>query len=438
MGGSDSEHEDRQRSAGMTWAEYIAAAAGYMGMGGGQSPVTNFLPLLLTAKSFSPADVGYAMSYSNVCYVFIAFGMAYVADRFNVPKTIVVVGSAGSIVAVWIIAYFAETVVQLWIGVLLFNAFFTPVNGLYDRGVLSMLGARRKAAWGSVRMVLSVWWGLGSLLASWAMAVYGWWVIAAVYSAGYVLVALSMSCMRPSGKASSAAASSLRVSDVATTIRQSKRLQAYVVCMMCTGMCLSAVWGFLLVFMQEMAAANWLMGVSALGMVSTEILVFAFSKQLLAAVSPDQLVWLAQLAMFVRMAGYGLMPDPAWTLLLNPLHGVSFACGWLASMQVFSSDFPPEQANSAVGVLNAVTWGVGPLVANAFTGNAYAAFGPRAVFCGWALAALAVCAWSWFALAPFGAASRGSLPASWPKSLCPEEQRHADVLDELPADAWSS
>ena len=442
----------------MSWKEYFIASIGYFGMGGGQSPITNFMPLLLVSHGFSPTAVGYANAFSNINQMIVTFGMAYVADRYKMPKTIVVAGSIGASFALWVMTVLSGTVTVTWIGVLIFCPFFSPVNSLYDRRVLTMLGSERKALWGSARMVLSVMWGLGSLAASYAVVSYGWWILALFFSVGYLMVAVCMLLLPIPPSAAAAAipdnaknkevvvVAPLRISDVVRTIARSQRLQAYTVSMICTGMCLGVIWGFLLIYMQELQAATWLIGSSALGMVSTEILVFAFSRKLLEHLSADQLLSLGLFSMALRMAGYGLMPAPIWTVALNPLHGVSFACAWLAAMQVFSTDFPPEQSNSALGVLNAVSWGVGPLIANTITGNAYNYFGARLIFCGWGVLALTVGIWFTRVVDPWrlrGAANvvcRSSIVVMEPSksiTMCgepspAESPRHVAVADELP------
>jgi hypothetical protein len=429
------------------------ASAGYFGMGGGMGPVRNYLPLLLISKGFTPAEVAFTLAYSNIHYIVMTFGMSYVADRFQLPKTIVFVGSVGAAMSVWTLSLFAQSKQTIWLGVLLYFPFFTPVNALYDRRVLSMLGPERKSSWGRTRMVLSIMWGVGSLGASYAIEAFGWWIMALIFSVGYSMVVTSMFLLplpaedcesdgeqgcdggntgrRPPATFSSPAP--LRLTDVLRTLTSSRRLLAHALSMACIGMCLGVMWSFLIVFMEDLRAPEWVIGISALGMVSTEIFVFAFSKQLLRRISPDQLVSLALFAKAVRMVGYGVMPDARWTLLLNPLHGISFACAWLAVVQVFSSDFPAEQSNSAFGVLNAAMWGVGPLVANAITGNVYGLFGPRVVFCSWGVVAFLTGVFYTMALDPWGwskMSAGDAPPRSPPTSIYGREEARSNAVDE--------
>ncbi|CAJ1033449.1 MFS_1 like family/LacY proton/sugar symporter/Major Facilitator Superfamily/Nucleoside H+ symporter, putative [Leishmania lindenbergi] len=71
----------------------------------------------------------------------------------------------------------------------------------------------------------------------------------------------------------------------------------------------------------------------------------------------------------------------AWmVLLIEPLHGVTFAFMWLPSMQIVSRAFPPKLSSSATGLLFTLTSGVGPMIGNLIAGTLYTSVGPRKMF----------------------------------------------------------
>ncbi len=93
--------------------------------------------------------------------------------------------------------------------------------------------------------------------------------------------------------------------------------------------------------------------------VVAEILLFAYGRRLLEAMSPTKLLAMAALAGLVRWLGLALSTDIAWLIALQTLHGLTFGAAHLGGMIFISRAVPPSLTGTAQGLYNALVWGLG-------------------------------------------------------------------------------
>jgi predicted MFS family arabinose efflux permease len=88
-----------------------------------------------------------------------------------------------------------------------------------------------------------------------------------------------------------------------------------------------------------------------------ELPIFAYSPQIMKKVSATQLMMIAHAAYCVRVVGYTFIGNfgHGWILLLEPLHGVTFACFQLTAVVKLGKLAPPNLSNSIQGVRSTVT-----------------------------------------------------------------------------------
>lgn len=152
----------------------------------------------------------------------------------------------------------------------------------------------------------------------------------------------------------------------------------------------------------RLIGALWAEGVLA------EIAVMLLLRHRLAGLSPRLLMLLGAAGGALRWFGTGLSTDPLLLALLQPLHGMSFALPYLASLRIMAEECPPDCAASAQG-LHAALGISAPLgVLMAVCAWAYPSVGGE-VFQGMALLA---CSATWPASRLKAFSVPGGLPAS--------------------------
>lgn len=114
--------------------------------------------------------------------------------------------------------------------------------------------------------------------------------------------------------------------------------------------------------------------------VIVEVLLFAFSKRLFAALSPVQLMLLAALAGGVRWLVMGFSPDVPVLLVIQMLHGITFATAHLGAMRMITAAIPVELSARAQGLYTALSVGLIMGGEMLLSGYLYEAFAGAAYF----------------------------------------------------------
>ena len=88
-----------------------------------------------------------------------------------------------------------------------------------------------------------------------------------------------------------------------------------------------------LFFVNDLHASNTLCGASVLVTVLFEIPLFRYSEHVMSMFSVHALLVIAMFSYCTRVFAYTIFEEPWMVLLVEPLHGVTFACAQLASVQ---------------------------------------------------------------------------------------------------------
>jgi len=121
------------------------------------------------------------------------------------------------------------------------------------------------------------------------------------------------------------------------------------------GACTSLVEGLVfLFFTKDLGASNLLCGLSVAVTVSFEIPIFHYSDRLLKVLNNHQLMTIACLAYIFRVVWYTSFANPWMVLVVEPLHGVTFACKALAAVHYAAELAPPGLETSAQGLGNTI------------------------------------------------------------------------------------
>lgn len=139
-----------------------------------------------------------------------------------------------------------------------------------------------------------------------------------------------------------------------------------------------------LFFKDSLGASNLIMGFSVVVTVLFEIPMFAYSKSLLEVVGQNNLLIIACLSYCIRVVGYTIAPNGIWVLLVEPLHGVSYAGSKMATVDFVSDVTPAHMQATAQGVLTSLS-AIGKLIGVSVGGYVEENFGSNIMYRGSAL-----------------------------------------------------
>ena len=134
-------------------------------------------------------------------------------------------------------------------------------------------------------------------------------------------------------------------------------------------------------FFETLSGSYTMMGVTVLLTVAFEIPIFQVAPQLLERTNAGVLLLIACFAYIFRVWGYCLIPvgHIAWVLLLEPLHGVTYACAQMAAVDTGARSSPAGWEATGQGLI-AMIKGAGSVVGLLYGGWAEEQLGGRRMY----------------------------------------------------------
>ncbi|HXW26740.1 MAG TPA: MFS transporter [Xanthobacteraceae bacterium] len=343
--------------------------AGLFVIAGIQMP---FFPLWLEARGLNAAEIGLILATPMVVRVLAVPVAARIADRRGALRRMLIAGSCGAAVGYALVGW-AQGVVAILAAVALASALAAPTIPLADAYALKGLGLRGRAygpvrLWGSAAFIAA---NIGAGFASRLIAPTGyiWLMVAAAAAAA--AASLGLRPLRPDGAPELAASRRRRrlmpmpgflpIAAAASLMQASH----------------AVYYGFSTLdwtakgFSGTAIGALWALGVAA------EIVLFAFSARLPAALGPRALLLIGAAGAAVRWSAMALDPPAAVLPLLQCLHGLSFGASFLGAVQFLSRAAPHGEAATAQGDL-ATIQGIASAAATGLSGLLYGRFGDLA------------------------------------------------------------
>jgi len=159
------------------------------------------------------------------------------------------------------------------------------------------------------------------------------------------------------------------------------KIFSFLFAILCLGMGMSLVENLLfLLFVQDMGSSNALCGFSVVVTVAFEIPIFWVGKRLLERVGPTVLFTIGQLCYVLRAVGYTLCTSGWCVIAFEPLHGVTYGCVQLASVEYIATITSREQLTTGQGIKSAVQTGLGYFLGTLSGGLIIQAFGERVMY----------------------------------------------------------
>ena len=251
-------------------------------------------------------------------------------------------------------------------------ALFTS-SGVLDAHLLDYLGDRHRGMYGTVRLWTAVSWGLGAIIMGWITDLFGFewnFILYGCMSA----VMLSVVAFGLPARSKNELERYERPLNEDTTDRDADSgalprhprpevlyhalvqipVLIWLLEVVLIGSGMAVVESFLFVYLQnDLDASTKLCGSTVGVTVLFELPIFHFSKPLLKRAGHDALFAIAMLSYIVRVFGYTVLSESTvhWVLVLEALHGITFACMWIASIDFSAAAAPAEWSTTFQTIL---------------------------------------------------------------------------------------
>jgi MFS transporter, PPP family, 3-phenylpropionic acid transporter len=293
-----------------------------------------------------------------------------VADARQWHKLIMGLGIAVTVLVVFLLQSFTSFL-AIFILIILFNIFLSPVPSLADSATMSMLGDER-AMYGRIRLGGTIGWGLFAPIAGALVENYGLRI--AFWSFSFLMLInffISQRFVRSSQDAGSSNHSGLRV------ILTNRRWLNFLFLAFLGGVGASSVNSYLFPYMAELGASESTMGIALTISTLTEMPIFFFGHRLVKKFTSYGLLVLALVMMGIRSLLFGAVSTSSMILLVQAFGGMIFPAMWTAGVSYADENAPAGLKSSAQGLFGAMTFGIGAAVGGFIGGLLLASIGGR-------------------------------------------------------------
>jgi PPP family 3-phenylpropionic acid transporter len=342
----------------------------YFFFGGVQLP---FFPLWLEASGLDARTIGVVIAAPMIVRIVATPIISHQADRHRALKAALVIASIVGALAMTVVGLVQGTVAIL-LAFTLAAVAFSPVLSLTDAYALSGLAARGRAygpvrLWGSVAFIAGNV-GAGFILGWIAPGQLIWLIVAALVVT--VIAAAALVPLEAGGRP----APETVLHSPTVLLRDPVFLAVALASSLIQGSH-ALYYGFSTLQWRASGLDGTLIGVLwGLG-VAAEIVLFALSARLPAALRPTALMAIGGLGAVIRWGAMALDPPVAMLPALQILHAASFGATHLGAMGFLARAVPRELAATAQGIVATVS-GVVTASATGAAGLVYATSGSLA------------------------------------------------------------
>ena len=283
------------------------------------------------------------------------------ADASQQYRRLLIVAIAGAMVIVVLFS----TASQLWQLipiVVAFGFFAAPIIPLVDHSLLELL-ADRQSRYGRIRLWGAIGFGLSPPLIGWLVgqsglswAFYGY----LTFIFGCLIVARRL----PIG----AAALGGQFRQGFQTLMRNRQWIFFLFVIFISGMGMAVIHNYLFLYLAHMQASNTLMGLTLTAATVSELVVFFYAEPLLKRWGIRRMLFLSLLCQVIRLLAYSVTTTAWPVLIIQLLHGPSFALLWISSVSYAHRLAPAGIRATAQGMLSGVNFGLAS-AAGAFIGG---------------------------------------------------------------------
>jgi len=332
-----------------------------------------FFVLFYQGLDFNGAQIGLLTGIPPLITLVASPFWTSVADARQWHKLVMGFGIAVAVLVVFLLPSFTNFAV-IFLMIILFNTFLSPVSSLADSGTMTMLGKER-AMYGRIRLGGTIGWGLfapiaGALVQNYGLKV-GFWTFSIIMLINFFV---SQKFVHGSHEEASSKSGGIRV------LLTSRRWISFLFVAFLGGIGAFSAAAYLFPYMAELGANESTMGLALTIATLTEIPIFFFGNRFVRKFGSYGLLTLA-LAMFgVRSLLFAVVSTPLMVLLVQVFGGTIFPLMWTAGVSYADENAPAGLKSSAQGLFGAVSFGVGSAFSGFVSGLLLESIGGRGMF----------------------------------------------------------
>jgi len=337
------------------------------------SSLLPFFVIFYQHLGFSGTQIGLLTGVPPLITLFGAPLGTGLADSTQRHRLIMGIGIAVAIAVALTLSAMTDFI-PVFILIILFNIFMSPVASLSDSGTMSMLGQER-GMYGRIRLGGTIGWGLFAPIAGVLVQNLGlkiaFWVFSAIMLLN-LLVSHKFVFAAPDGH--TASEGGLR------KLLKNRNWIFFLLFALLGGVGAFSVASYLYAYMAELGASESTMGFALTIATLTELPVFFFGNHLIKRFTSYGLFMIALVLIGVRSLLYFLVDSPSMVLIVQVFSGMVFPAMWLAGVAYADENAPAGSKSTAQGVFGAVTFGFGSAIGGFIGGLLLESVGGRGMF----------------------------------------------------------
>ena len=332
-----------------------------------------YFVLFYQGLGFNGTQIGLLTGVPPLITLFGAPFLSGVADSTRRHRLIMGLGIAVAI-GVMLIMPTLSAFVIIFILIITFNIFMSPVSSLADSATLSMLGEER-AMYGRIRMGGTIGWGLVAPIAGTVVENYGLRLAFLVFC-GIMFVNFFVSQKFSFGNVEGHETSNSGI----RTLLANRHWIFFLFLAFLGGLGIFSVASYLFPYMAVLGASESQMGIALMIATLTELPVFFFGHRLVRWFGAYRLFIIALVLIGVRSLLYATVNSAFQVFFVQAFSGMIFPVMWLAGVSYADENAPAALKSTAQGVFSAMTFGFGSALGGFFGGLMLESIGGRGMF----------------------------------------------------------
>jgi len=320
-----------------------------------------FFVLFYQGLGFNGPQIGLLTGIPPLITLVAAPFWTSLADAKRWHKWVMSLGITAAVLIIFLLPFLTSFAI-VFLAIILFNTFLSPVASLADSATMTMLGEER-ALYGRVRLGGTIGWGLFAPIAGALAQNYGLNIVFWCFSA-IMLINLFVSQKFMYSSHEKDASNNLGIRMLLTN----RRWLIFLFMAFLGGLGSSSAASYLFPYMAEMGASKATMGIALTISTLTEVPMFFFGDRLVKKFGSYGLLILALVLFGTRSLLYAAIHTESMVLIVQAFGGMIFPALWTAGVAYADEHAPLGLKSSAQGLFGAASFGFGGAVSGFISG----------------------------------------------------------------------
>lgn len=339
----------------------------------GFSSFIPFMVIYYQQLNFSGAQIGLLTGLPPLIILVAAPFWTGVADSTQRHTLIMSMGLVVAIVIGFVLPSVSSFTVVFML-IVIFNFFFSPVSSLSDSATMTMLGEQR-GMYGRIRLGGTIGWGVFAPVAGFLAQSYG---LKSAFWAFSVLTLINLFVGRKfsfgNANASAGGNGGIKV------FLKDRRWLYFLSIAFLGGLGVFSATTYLYPYMKELGASETQMGIASTIATLTEMVIFFYGDRLVRRFNTRRLLVISLVLIGIRSLLYAAVHATYMIWVVQIFSGMVFPAMWLAAVAYADENSPAGLKSTAQGLLGAVAFGFGSAIGGFICGPLIESIGGRGLF----------------------------------------------------------